>query len=547
MLFLLFAAADLLILAPGLSGPFISDDYYYIVDNPFTEVLDWNAVRAVFEPGGGASLYVVNYAPLHLLAHGVERTLFGTSWLTPYHVVNTLLHALNAVLLLALLRRSGVSALAALAAAGIFSFHPAAVEAVVWIAQLKTQGSLALALVALLVFRARPGLSAILFGLALLFKTSALFALPMVAALAWAWQLGRRHGFWVWVWLGIALVYAISQFPIFQSGGQHIEPAFADPWVHLRTIAAIGVRYLVMAVTSYGVSPLQEPDPAFSWFNPWWLASLPIVVFLFWRVATSLRDRTCEAAWWLGAAAAFAPISQIFPFIYPMADRYLYMMLPGLLGGGLLAVKSLSGSVRGGGNSSLSGHQLRVPLAVATAGVLVFFAYRSHELAELWSDETGIVLESAARYPAGISANQLLARDAALRGDATAAVAALSRAIARNRASHRNYYADPGMAPLREDPIFLAFAREQAGDRIAFVRENAYETQHWLRSIAHDHLLREEFAEALATFEEALRAGGPRDALVLSEVNATREMVLAQKRGDPIPRNFNLPRSSTVP
>ena len=92
-----------------------------------------------------------------------------------------------------------------------------------------------------------------------------------------------------------------------------------------------------------------------------------------------------------------------------------------------------------------------------------------------------------------------------------------------------------------------AFAREQAGDRIAFVRENAYETQHWLRAIAHDHLLREEFPEALATFEEALRAGGPRDALVLSEVNATREMVLAQKRGDPIPRNFNLPPSSAAP
>ncbi len=546
-LFLLLAVGDFVVFAPALQGPFISDDYYYIVDNPFTEKLDWGAVAAVFDPGGAASLYVVNYAPLHLLAHGAERFLFGTAWLTPYHVINVLLHALNAVLLVALLRRSGVSALGALAAAGLFSFHPAGVEAVAWISQLKTQGSLALGFGALLAFRRLPALSVLLFAMALLFKASALFVLPMAAAFAWAWHLGRRHGVWLGVWLGVALLYAVPQFAAFQYGGHHVEPAFADPWVQLRTIAAIGTRYLVMAATSYGVSPLQEPDPALSLLDPWWLASIPIGAFLVWRLVASLRERSCEAAWWLGAAAAFAPISQVFPFIYPMADRYLYTILPGLLGGMLLAARGISQTLRERGQPIVSADRIRAALVVAWAAALVFFAVRSHDNAGLWAQEMATLSEAAARYPAGISANYLRARDAAARGDARMAIAALAAAVAQSEASHRNYYADPGLQPLREDPVFLAYAREQAGARIAFARDSGYATQHWLRVIAHDHLLRNELEDALAAFEQALRARGPRDDLVLVEVEATREMVRAQRRGEPVPRLFNLPGSSSPP
>ena len=51
-----------------------------------------------------------------------------------------------------------------------------------------------------------------------------------------------------------------------------------------------------------------------------------------WR---TLARRELEAAFWVAAAASFAPVSQVFPFLNPVADRYLYCILPGLIGGAL--------------------------------------------------------------------------------------------------------------------------------------------------------------------------------------------------------------------
>lgn len=199
------------------------------------------------------------------------------------------------------------------------------------------------------------------------------------------------------------------------------------------------------------------------------------------------------------------------------------------------------------GAAVFSGDPMRVPLALACAAVLVVFAVRSHDRAALWSDELALTEVSAAYFPDGLSAAYLRAREAATRGDTRAAIAALTEAKARSQAAHRNYYADPALAALRPDPLFLEFARQEAGSRIAFARDNGYATQHWLRVIAHDHLLRGELEAALAAFEEALRAGGPRSELVLTEVGATREMVLAQRRGEPIPQHFELPGHRFTP
>ena len=53
-------------------------------------------------------------------------------------------------------------------------------------------------------------------------------------------------------------------------------------------------------------------------------------------------------------------------------------------------------------------------------------------------------------------------------------------------------------------------------------------------------LLREEFEAALSRFEQARRVGGPRDAEVRAEIEAVRDLLLARKRGDPLPTRFQL-------
>jgi hypothetical protein len=175
----------LLVYRGAMDGGFFSDDIDVIVDNPIVNdpsaenlLTMWDPSSPVLHAGGG------NYAPIHLLLTTLERQLFGDQ-VAAYHAVNVLVHALNAVLLASVLLACGLGSAAALLGGLLFAVHPANVEAVAWIFQLKTNVALALSLGALLLLPRRPGLATALFALGLLTKASALFALPMAAALAW--------------------------------------------------------------------------------------------------------------------------------------------------------------------------------------------------------------------------------------------------------------------------------------------------------------------------------------------------------------------------
>ena len=171
--FVCLAGISLWIYRAALTGPFISDYHLYIANNPFVTAPGWASLQAFLDPTGPGRLYSVgNYAPAHMATHMLEWIAFGNAT-TGYHVVNLLVHALNATLLAALLAGAGVPASAALMASAVFALHPANVEAVAWISQLKSVLALAFSFAALMAFRRRPRASAIPFALALLTKATA--------------------------------------------------------------------------------------------------------------------------------------------------------------------------------------------------------------------------------------------------------------------------------------------------------------------------------------------------------------------------------------
>ena len=276
LLFAAVAGACSVVLRGALDGPFISDDGGYIVANLYLRDLSLENVAAFFDPGSPAQIYAVgNYSPIHMLLHALEWQMFADHTFG-YHLVNVLVHALACTLLAALLLESRVPPTAVLVGVLIFAVHPANVQAVAWISQLKSTAALAFALGALLVCSRRPALALGLFALGILTKPAAAFALPMAAALLWARRAPSRDWAWLGAW-GLAFgAYVGVEFTEFQTRGWVEVPAFADPWVHLRTVAAYGTRYLVMAATSWGVSAYQEPDPVLSGLDPWWLASVPL-------------------------------------------------------------------------------------------------------------------------------------------------------------------------------------------------------------------------------------------------------------------------------
>ena len=387
-----FAAISLATLQPALHGEFINDDSPLIVNHPYLNPFNPENLIAILDPFGGAAIHGVNYAPVMLLLHALEKALFGGDTLG-YHIVNAVIHALSCVLLIALLIATRVPRIAALLAGLVFAVHPANVEAVAWISQLKTNAALAFALGAVLSQRHHPALALALFALGLLTKASAMAALPMVAALSWSRRDASRQWIWLAGWVVVASLYAIPELNA--QVATDISP-YPDRWVQIRSIFSFWARYLVMAATSYGVSAFQEPEPVHSILDPWWIGGFWVAVLLAWRTIATLRARRAEAAYWIAAAASFGPISQIWPFMHPMADRYLYFILPGLIGGSLLAAATF----RANWCAAISDPEARIRwasiasrlTAISTALVVIAFGIHSHARATLWHEE--VLLQS---------------------------------------------------------------------------------------------------------------------------------------------------------
>jgi len=148
---------SLFLYGPALQGPFVSDDLHYVAGNPYVQELSARHVIEILDPFGPATILVVNWTPVHLLLHAAAWSLFGPD-VGGHHVLNVVIHAIASVLLTVLLARSGLPLPAATLGGALFLVHPANVEAVAWISQLKTSSAMLLALLALLLWPRRPGL-----------------------------------------------------------------------------------------------------------------------------------------------------------------------------------------------------------------------------------------------------------------------------------------------------------------------------------------------------------------------------------------------------
>jgi hypothetical protein len=503
----------LIVYRQALDGPFLSDDVHYVATNPYVHELSLANVWTILQPWGAATVSVVNYAPLQLLLHSLAWQVFGPE-VTGHHVLNLLCHAAGSLLLLPLLVSSGVPRAGAALASVFFLLHPANVEAVAWISQLKTNAALPLCLAAVLAHPARPGWGFTLFALALLFKPNAAVALPLAFWLEWA-RRGRVRSGWLAAWLLVFAAFAVVELAAHQRSGAAEATLHATPLALVRTIAALAARYLVMGATSWGVSAFHEPEPAHAWTDAWWLVSLPLLALLGWRLLATLRARREEAGYWLAALVSFGPVSQVFPFLYPFADRYLYFILPGLLGGALLAGVDLL--------ARLSPRRRILVARSATGLALVAcaaFALRSHERARIWSSPALVQADAAANYPSGVAASLQRAKRAAQANDADVAAAEIRRAIARGYNRFEQLLSDPGFASIRDADPFQAVVRETAQMWIDASAEWDDPTQIELHRVASAHAVRGEREQAVALLRRALARGGPIDAQIRAEIAA---------------------------
>src|SRR5262249_5620861 len=89
------------------------------------------------------------YYPVVHSVFWLEHALWGDTY-AGYHIVNLLLHATSACLLVVILRRLHIPG--AILAAAIFALHPVNVESVAWMSELKNTLSTVLYLTATLIY-----------------------------------------------------------------------------------------------------------------------------------------------------------------------------------------------------------------------------------------------------------------------------------------------------------------------------------------------------------------------------------------------------------
>lgn len=502
-----FVGLALWIVWPAIDGEFLSDDFIYIVNNPYAHGLSLENVRALLDPYGAPTIYTLNYAPVHLLLHAAQWQLVQDAPRL-YHVTNAVAHGLVALLLVPFFVRAGIPALAAALGALVFLVHPANVETVAWIFQLKTIVALALSIGALLLHERRPGLAAALFAIALLTKVTALGVLPVVALQSWIRSRGdprvSPHWGWIGVWILIAVLVSVPEMRAFQRQSDVRIVIHENPWAHLRTLFAIAARYLWMAATGANVAAFHEPPAAESWLDPWWLVGLLALLAMGARIVQTLLRGDEEAGLWLFAAAAFAPVSQVFPFIFPMGDRYLYPILPGLIGALLLALRPAAARI-----ASLQSHWAPRAAVAATLAWAGLWALQAHARAPVFASNLAMMQDAARAYPGGMQAHLLRGHRAAGEGDARAAAAAFRIAIDLGFSDLQALLTHPQLRPLRGSPAFQATLRHLANADVArLTRKRDLEQSELMRlSLAYE--VRGELDRAIATAERALAAEGP--------------------------------------
>jgi protein O-mannosyl-transferase len=327
---LLLVAATIFAYQPAWHGGRVWDDDKHITQ-PGLRSLD-GLVRIWTEPGA-----VQQYYPLAHSVFWIEHKFWGDAT-TGYHLVNILLHAFSALLLVRLLRQLGVPG--AWLAAAIFALHPVEVESVAWISELKNTLSGVFYLSAALAYlgfdrNRNPGNYAAaltLFLLGLMSK-SVIATLPAALLVIFWWQRGKLS------WKRDVLPLA----PFFIVG---IGAGLFTAWVERRYIGAQGSefdfslvgRFLIAgrAVWFYLGKLLWPVDLAFVY--PRWLVNEKAAwqyvypaaaLLLFGLLAWQHRDRRGPVAAMLFFVGTLFPalgFLNVYPFRFSfVADHFQYL------------------------------------------------------------------------------------------------------------------------------------------------------------------------------------------------------------------------------
>jgi len=416
------ATVAFLVYAGTLGGRFVYDDEVLIQKNPAvrdSSFLPKLAVTPLFATvGAGATNY---YRPVPMAVYNALWQVGGGSP-GPFHLASVLVHMLNAVLVMQLIRRvSGGDDVIAVGAATLFAAHPLGTEAVAWASGFPELTYAALSLGALLlhiaswsrsgraawVWRAVAGAS---FLLACLCKETALAVVPLVAfAELWlrprsAEPDGRDPATAVArvaPYLAVAAIYLAARTAVL--GG--LVPAVSHKALTMGdAVLSAGrllVSYLRLMIAPWTLVVDRGGEPVSTVLRPGFLIPVAVLVVAAVAVVRLARRRPD-----LAFAAALTVVPLIPALYLPalgrdlIAERYAYLSIAGIC---WLAI--------GGADALIRTTRVRFPGRLVTGLVIVLVvvsAVRTVARGADWRDN-GTLGEATMRVEPGAAVGYLLA------------------------------------------------------------------------------------------------------------------------------------------
>jgi len=431
---------------PAMRGGYIWDDDSYITENPTLRTAD-GLRRIWFEPRALPQYYPLVHTTFWLEYHLWQVHPLG------YHLVNVLLHALNAILLLLLLSHLRVPGgwLAAL----LFALHPVQVESVAWIAERKNVLSAFFYLTSFLAYlryydltvdsaQTSPGmhsaasevrghfwpfypLSLFLFLCALLSKTVTC-TLPAAILLVLWWKRDRICWrdtlplipyFIVGAFLGLTTVW----LEIHHVGAQGEEwgLSFVDRFLVAGRALWFYASKLVWPHELTFIYPKWQVDAAVWWQYLFPLAAM-VVIFTLWLSRHRLGKGPLVAV--LFFATTLIPALGFFD-IYPMrysfvADHFQYLASMGLIALGAAVVSTLL--------TGLGPWQKKSGLALCLT-VLLVFAIQVWQQGNIYRDAETLYQDTITKNPNSWMAHNNLGLILKGHGRHHEAIAHFSRAL----------------------------------------------------------------------------------------------------------------------